>query len=289
MRFITILLFIAQCSFAQNIRIATYNVENLFDTINAPASYDNEFTPTGKSRWTSEKYRSKAKKLRSVITAIAPSAMGICEVENATVLHDIMPDGFRYVHYDSPDLRGIDVALIYNPQKMTIVRSEPINVSDRYRTRDILRVDAEVGELPFTILVVHLPSRRGNSAAAAVQRANIHRMIDSIATTIPNVIVCGDFNMNPSRTLLSKLYNTAERPYQKGSGSYAYHDIWQMYDQIFISYSLKPYLQCDATVYRSVELIEERGRFTGYPRKGVPSDHLALYVDLVISGVRSAK
>lgn len=286
MRLLITLLALSQLAVAQNIRIATYNVENLFDTINAPAKSDGDFTPEGKKKWNTAKYRAKVEGVRQAIESVGASAMGLCEVENATVLREVLPAGYRFVHYDSPDIRGIDVALIYDPVKFQVTSSEPITVSKRYKTRHILRVDGTAGRLPLTIIVAHLPSRLGNSTTAALQRYNVGKMIDSIASTAKNVIAIGDFNQNPSPQLLRKLYNTTAEPYKQGKGSYAYRDVWMMYDQIFVSQPLRPFLNGDAKVHNSSDLIEHKGRYRGYPRKGKPSDHFPVYVDIHSTNTR---
>lgn len=280
MKFIIVFILTINFAMAQNLRVACYNVENLFDTINAPDVNDNDFTPKGKNHWSSEEYIAKTTKLKSTIQNIAPSIMGVCEVENEAVIADIIPDGFRYVHYDSPDSRGIDVALIYDPRAVQVVRSEPIAVSESYRTRHLLRVDALCNGVEITFLVAHLPSRRGASPTAKFYRGHITSIMDSLAQTVNNMVICGDFNQNPSQELLKQLYNTTLSPYKMGKGSYAYRDTWQMFDQILISYSLKLHLISDATIHNHPLLIQQQGRYSGYPLRGDPSDHLPVYIDL---------
>lgn len=280
--FIFALLLQITVSMAQNVRIATYNVENLYDTINAPAVSDGEFTPTGSRKWNTAKYETKIEEVSRSIANVKADIMGLCEVENATTLRAVMPSGYRFVHYDSPDVRGIDVALIYDPTVLRVNSSEPIRVSPTYRTRHILRVDGVIGTTPVTLIVAHLPSRLGNSTTAAIQRYNVGKMIDSIAATAENVVVMGDFNQNPSPQLLKKLYNTTAQPFKDGKGSYAYRDVWQMYDQIFVSTPLRFSLIGDAVVHRPQELIEHKGRYRGYPKKGHPSDHLPVYIEMVL-------
>lgn len=256
-------------------RVAFWNLENLFDTINAPAVADNEFTPTGQYRWTGDKYRAKTTRIRATIEMLNPVVMGLCEVENSDVIADILPPAYGYVHYDSPDIRGIDVALIYDQRRVDVLSSEPVRAVGARSTRDLLRVDMVVDGLPLTVVVAHLPSRRGNDPRASLQREAISRQLDSLSRTAHNIVICGDFNRNPSKDLLPLLYNTSSAAYRSGRGSYAYRDVWQMYDQIFVS----NHLRTEVNIFTE-GLIQRSGRFKGYPAKGAPSDHLPVFVDL---------
>lgn len=265
---ILLLLLFVQPLFSQkSVRVAFWNVENLFDTINPP---NIRYTT-----WTGEKYIEKTSNLKRVITDLNPAIMGLCEVENSEVIEDILPDGFRYIHYDSPDPRAIDVAMIYDPRIVELISSEPIRAHIKRRTRDILRADFNIHGNQYTIFVVHLPSKRGNDPQAQIDRQVINRQIDSLITTQPQVIVCGDFNQNRNRNLLPNLYNTSAQSYAEGRGSYAYRDTWQMYDQIFVSNSLRT-----EVLIHTKGLIQPFGRFKGYPYRGKFSDHLPVFIEL---------
>ncbi len=160
--------------------VAFYNVENLFDTINDPKTFDDNRTPEGKDLWTLEKYEDKIKNIAKVISEIgedssntAPAIIGLCEIENLTVLEDLVnhptlaPFNYKIVHYDSPDKRGIDVALLYQESFFTVQNSEakPLIIyyeedqKRRFFTRDQLLVSGSLNGEKVNIIVNHWPSR----------------------------------------------------------------------------------------------------------------------------------
>ena len=150
-----------------------YNVENLFDTQDDPKINDEEFTPGGKVPWTDERLNTKIKQIGQVMTDIASPAMpdlvGFAEVENIRVLEMLVSSAslnktkYNIVHYDSPDERGIDVALIYNPSTFKVIESAPLQVvlPGNDLSRDILYVKGKVksGDI-LHVFVNHWPSRR---------------------------------------------------------------------------------------------------------------------------------
>ena len=275
-----------------------YNLENLFDTINEPGRYDDDFTPRGRNKWDTPKYYDKLSALSRAINLFAPDILGVCEAENRAVLEDLARQpalerlGYDVIHYDSPDPRGSDVALIYRRDRITVLSSEPVTAPGGRATRDILRVEASSGELTFSIYIVHLPSRRGNDPAATRQRWQIVEALDRFceaelsADPARCVIVAGDFNDNPDskmlRGIFGSMYNATAKPFAQGKGSYAWRDVWQMYDQILVSDNMKSVgkwrLEGDATVINRPELLQNSGRFASYPAKWKVSDHLPVMV-----------
>jgi predicted extracellular nuclease len=245
-----------------------YNVENLYDTQNDPKTTDDEFTPAGKVPWTEERLETKIKHIGQVISEIAnpamPDLVGFAEVENLQVLEmltssaELVKTKYSIVHYDSPDERGIDVALLYNPLTFKIVTSEPLKVilPDNDLTRDILYVKGKLnsGEL-LHVFINHWPSRREGSeqseakrmAAASVLRAKLDAIqkLDKSA----NILILGDFNDEPSNKSISEgikakspeqpytndnIYSLLYPEYKKGEGSLYYKD-WDLFDQIIVS------------------------------------------------------
>jgi predicted extracellular nuclease len=255
---------------------AFYNVENLFDTEDDPKIDDSEFLPTAKSQWTPERYQKKLEHLAQVIAAMSfPAAIGVCEVENARVLQDLVAQpalkaqGYNFVHYDSPDERGIDVALLYKPSVLSVKSSEPLKVQFTGKdagdkTRDILRVNASLkGGYAVTFYVNHWPSRRGGEAesvarrkdAAMTVRQNVDALFKEDADT--KVVILGDLNdepenesiqttlgataYNPMSKILpptDALYDLAALPKQRGLGSYYYNNGWSMLDHIIVNGAL---------------------------------------------------
>ncbi|MBL0341482.1 MAG: endonuclease/exonuclease/phosphatase family protein [Bacteroidetes bacterium] len=199
-----------------------YNLENLFDTINDPLINDEEFLPSGTKLYTGKVYVDKLKNLAEVISQLAieetpdgVSLLGVAEVENRSVLEDLVVQpkiknrNYKIVHFDSPDARGIDVGLIYNPTYFKVLESAPLNVPLKnadgtpYATRDVLWVYGLFNGEPLHVFVNHWPSRRGGEEASAPGRALAAGVakakMDSIRAKNPDakVILMGDLNDDP--------------------------------------------------------------------------------------------
>jgi len=203
--------------------VAFYNVENLFDTKNNPNTLDDDFTPDGKKHWTHKRYRNKIKKLSSVISQLGtqksfytPAIVGLVEVENAKVVSDLISHPnlskhhYGFVHYDSPDERGIDVALLYKKELFEYLSSETYTTyveneeGERDYTRDVLLVKGKLkGELLY-ILVNHWPSRRDGAEETSYKRIKAAENVRNIISEIRKLdadarfIVMGDFNDDPT-------------------------------------------------------------------------------------------
>ena len=161
------------------IAVGFYNLENLFDTIHQEGVRDYEFTPEGTNRWTSERYKRKLENMSDVISQISgkgPAILGVSEVENQGVLNDLinMPKlkdlNYGIVHYDSPDARGIDVALLYMKNIFNLHGSKtfPVKLEGEpdFKTRDILLATGDIDGDIFHFMVAHWPSRLGGEKAA---------------------------------------------------------------------------------------------------------------------------
>jgi predicted extracellular nuclease len=256
-------------------RVAFYNLENLFDTVDGPND-DAEFLPASENRWNTERYQSKLKNMAKVIDSIAPDILGVVEVENAFVLEDLrkhchsmhvsqtvavenedrkpLGSDFEIVHRESPDARGIDVALIYNRQKFyaTGVYMTSVALADGYKTRDIMRVhlvERLTGD-SLAIFVNHWPSRRGGAASAASRMAAAAALTQTLQNnpSIPaNYLLMGDFNDDPEDPSITEglqagdafhsIVNLAftARAADSTIGTLAWHTGWNMFDQIMVS------------------------------------------------------
>lgn len=278
--------------------VAFYNVENLFDTINNPTIRDDEWTPKGSRHWTSQRYFKKLDNLARVMSEIGmhenpnpPTFIGCAEIENRGVLEDLIKQPklidkeFGIIHFDSPDHRGIDVALLYQKKYFKpvtysniplIIYKKPIvsatdtieNKKRRVFTRDQLLVSGFLDGEEINIIVNHWPSRSGGEqksspfreAAGALNR----KIIDSLQRINPKtkVITMGDFNDGPYNksvkvTLGAKankadvpefgVYNPFEDMAKKGMGTIAYRDSWDVFDQILVTESL---IKTDFSSYR---------------------------------------
>jgi predicted extracellular nuclease len=251
-------------------RIAFWNVENLFDTINDPKIDDEEFLPNGKMKWTSERYLTKINNLAKEILAIGdgkgPDILGMSEIENEGVLIDLTQktalknQKYGIVHYDSPDKRGIDVALIYKTDKFKVVESKAVFTKmpvDTILTRDILVVKGVLNKKDtIYILVNHWPSRRGGNDDASAERRmfaakNLRHIEDSLLKKFPmaKILAMGDFNDEPTNLSIQSLsyeknpdvgfIDLMDSLKAAGDGSYHYRKEVNMLDQILISRSLQ--------------------------------------------------
>lgn len=258
--------------------VAFYNLENLFDTINNNGKYDLEFSPQGSRRWDADKYYKKIDNLartiaamKSPTTPMGPAIIGVSEIENRSVMEDLVhaeplrPWMLQVVHHDSPDRRGVDVGLLYNPRMFRVidVTNTPLIIPEnpRFRTRDQMCVTGILGGDTVSIIVNHWPSRLGGQqqssylreAAAALSR----HIADSIWAIRPGqpVIVMGDLNDDPQDISCAKVLGGAKQPdnvgpdgfynpfwkmLDDGIGTLAYKGSWNLFDQIVISGGLLP-------------------------------------------------
>jgi predicted extracellular nuclease len=250
--------------------IVSYNVENLFDTINDPAIPDEEFLPEGEKKWDNEKYHKKLNDIVKVISEIntleLPEIIGLVEVENQTVLNDLVNTGalrnggYGIVHEESPDYRGIDVALIYREDAFLVIRHEAIPVTfpddPEFRTRDILHVTGQIRNKVIHIFVNHWPSRIGGEEKTEPKRVLaagiLKKQVDQIfaADAKANIIIMGDMNDEPTNKSLeltlgaeapesgSKLVNLMTPDKITGLGTYFYNGDWNMLDNMVVSESV---------------------------------------------------
>jgi len=240
-------------------RVAFYNLENLFDTVDGPND-DAEFLPNSANAWNGDRYNSKLRNMAKVIDSIAPSILGLVELENAFVLEDlranssVMKGKFEIAHRESPDIRGIDVALMYNAELFRIsgIYMTPITLPDGYATRSIMRVhlvEKGTGD-SLAVFINHWPSRRGGAASAAsrmVAAASLAQTLQNNPTIPANYLIMGDFNDDPEDPSITEglqagdafhsIVNLAFLARQADStvGTIAWHTGWNMFDQIMIS------------------------------------------------------
>lgn len=253
----------------ETIRVAFWNVENLFDTYDDTCRNDDAFTPKGENRWTEKRYRKKLNNIAQTVVAMGdngtaalapPVLMGLAEVENDKVLRDLCEGtslrrfNYKSVHYDSPDRRGIDNALLYRKDYFNIINTQAVTVSDSvegFFTRDILMVTGTVPQGDTIVIIVnHFPSKRGG-AEADRNRMNVAKrlreVMDSTAAKHPcsAIIVVGDFNASPSEAVIRKTlmgngddYINLMSNNPVGEGSYKYQGNWDFIDQIIVCKSM---------------------------------------------------
>lgn len=293
-------------------RIVAYNVENLFhpdvDSINS----DTSFTPDGKYHWTYSKYRRKVQNIAQVLTTIGQfngiDIVGLCEVENEQCVSDVCTllrrFNYRYIHFDSPDRRGIDVALLYRPTfRILSAYPIPILLPDSATTRDILCVSGVYNTSDtLCLFLCHLPSQLGGVASSNRKRDAAYQVlqhhIDSVLTCSPatQIVVMGDMNAAPQDNL-HRMHN-AMLPLEKTArkapflsdiprGTHKYNGVWTFIDQFYLSDNLQPI--SDVSVYSAPYLLEEDERYLGFKPKRTYigfryqvgySDHLPILLTL---------
>lgn len=308
-------------------RIMFYNVENYFDTEDDYETEDDEFLPVGFYHWTKAKFEKKRNDIANVIEAIGysvpPALVGLCEVENRFALEQLTQQTslnkyeYAILHSDSPDVRGIDVALLYLPQYFTLIDSAFHNVNNERKTRDILYAKGILGNIDtLHVFVNHWPSKRDGEKETEAFRMEaaktLRSKIDSILSfnQLANIIAMGDFNDLPnSRPIVeglkardvvdslthNNLYNLALPFAEQGEGSSKYKGKWQLVDMLFCSRNLidnTNNLYCnpsDFTIFKADFLLEEDKTDKGVKPKrtlagpryiGGVSDHLPVYIDI---------
>lgn len=299
------------------VSVGFYNLENLFDYERDTTIRDSEFTPWGKRAWTEEKYAEKQANMAYVIsqmgidvTPAGLSILGVSEIENKRVLEDLVSQdalkdrNYKIVHRDSPDRRGIDVAMIYNPLHFTVEDVEMVNINfilddlDTLRTREIMHVTGLLDGDKTHVLVNHWPSRSGGEKRSASRRnkaaQTCKNLIDKLKAENPDVkvILMGDLNDDPTssstkgilrakgklKQVKSKdMFNPMYDPYRRGLGSNAYRDNWSLFDQIILSPGLLDkkqdgYFFYKANIFNKKYLIQRSGQYKGYPFRTFSGD-----------------
>ena len=255
--------------------VVFYNLENLFDVYDDPETHDEEFTPTGVKQWNEIKYQKKLSNMERVLFDIAaiqreyPIVIGVSEIENRTVLEDLVSQpklkgaNYRICHYDSPDARGVDCAFLYRSDVFKLEGSDNIKLVvdelPNFRTRDLVVMWGTIEGEPFYFLVSHWPSRLGGKEASQFKRdacaKQIREIKDSLLAENPatKVIVMGDFNDDATDASITKVmgakakvkelergdfFNPYNQMLRAGIGTLAYQDVWNLFDHICVTENL---------------------------------------------------
>ena len=304
-----------------------YNVENYFDTKDDPDKNDDDFLPEGKKHWTYSKMEEKRNSIAKVITAVGEGApvaiVGMCEVENDYVLASLVKYsplkncGYKFIHYDSADKRGIDTALLYDPNQFSPISSRPLrkDFNDGKLTRDVLYVSGKTsfGDT-LHVFVCHTPSRIGGKNKSEHYRMAVMSMVrqhtDSIMSINlnANIIIMGDFNDSPidksicvalgaqqletpyrNENLYNMFYQFMKNPF---FGTHKYQSQWSILDQIIVSGNLlnsgrlKPE---SAYIFKATFLLEAdkknlnvrpKRTYNGLKYNAGYSDHLPVIIKL---------
>lgn len=312
------------------VRVMFYNVENLFDTQDDPGKNDEEYLPGGIRNWTEGRYWAKQNAIARVITALggwsAPELVGLCEVENRAVLADLVTRsalkrvGYDFIHEESPDMRGVDVALLYRPEKFRPFHHIALRLRFPFdtaaKTRDILLVSGRL--MPHDTLHVfvnHWPSKFGGAKETEPRRLfaaqTVRKACDSLFRLNPRakILIMGDLNDEPFEPSIREglrafppkevsrpddLYNLAADIRQ--GGTHKFQQYWHVIDQIIVSEGLMKAGNGFAVRGDGMHIFDApfllvrdethlgfkpNRTFEGMRYNGGFADHLPVYVDLV--------
>lgn len=297
----------------KEIGVAFYNVENLFDTEDDPKIADEEFLPSGKYAWTEDKYKIKLANIAKVLSQLAkdgPEFFGLVEIENATVVRDLLSQkaltevaNYKFVHENSRDARGVDVAFCYNPAVFSYVAHKafaPKFTDKNKKSRDFLVVEGKVAGEQMYVIVNHWPSRREGQEKSEVFRVeeatHVRQVCDSVLkkNAKAHIIVMGDFNDDPENKSMSEtmgakstvseaaksgFFNTMTNVLDPNSkGTLMYDGKWDLFDQFLLSSNLVngkskvQYLPNSADVFRPEWLTVGFGKGKDNPKRSIFRD-----------------
>ena len=302
---------------AEPLRIVSYNVENLFhpehDTILKDERIrglegeriidkdDYEWTPEGERRWSYTRYYRKEENIARVLTSMGEwsgvDIVGLQEIENAAVVkrlcYTMRRNEYDFVHYESPDPRGIDVALIYKKSRVDTIRTRKLSCEEReLKTRDILYVCAQVDKQDtLHFFVCHLPSQRGGKAESEWKRKAAKEVLQTAIDSVyalhsdAKIIVMGDMNSEPKNDLKGLVNRMIEERY----GTHKYQGRWTCLDQFYTSTNLQ---KISAVTIYDAEWIQEpdekylglkpKRTYNGFQYQNGYSDHLPIQLILNI-------
>ncbi len=287
-------------------KIMFYNCENYFDTYHDSLKSDEEFLPNGKKYWTWKKYIEKQNHVGQVIIAVGgwqpPDLVGLVEIENQNVLEGLVKYSpiknfdYKIIHKESPDQRGIDVGLLYLPDRFKPLKETFYNITFPFapnsKTRDVLYCKGILGKTDTVhVFINHWPSRWGGQKETEPKRMFVAKLVrskaDSILNVNPlsNIIIMGDLNDYPDdQSLLTgmrashdfdtinskEIYSLSYLLMLAGQGSHKYHGEWEILDQIMISGGLllkRNKIYCttnDAHIFKKDFLLEKDEKYTGF-------------------------
>ena len=300
---------------ADTLRVLFWNLENFFDWRNDSTSVSEaEFSSKGERHWSWKRFQEKADAIAKSILWTAghegglPDVIGFAEVENALVLKRLLQGtalrklDYKMVHYDSPDPRGIDVALLYRSSRLQLIKAYPIHLFQAdtlLRTRDILLVQLKPPNADtVSFLVNHHPSKYGGKAVSEPRRQiaveRLKFLADSLAPC--HIVAMGDFNDTPAnpvfKLLEPSLVNLAEPLHRKGEGTIKYQGKWELIDMFFVSPELAasamkilriPFLMVEDKAYSGEKPLRT---YSGPRYQGGVSDHCPIWLT-VVSSLRS--
>lgn len=310
MRTLLVCLLLAINSPSDSLKVLFWNVENFFDWRNDSTSVsDAEFSSRGDRRWTRKRFRAKCDAIaKAILWAGAPDVIGMAEVENAHVLKRLLQEtvlrklDYRIVHFDSPDPRGIDVALLYRASRVELLHAQPCHLyaedSTVMATRDILLAQIRTSARDnIGLLVNHHPSKYGGAATSGPRRRmalmRLRQLADSLrAEGTLRILAMGDMNDTPENSafqLLSPvLENRAAELHRKGEGTIKYEGRWELIDMFFASAEARagpmrilmiPFLMTQDSAHTGTKPLRT---YSGPRYIGGVSDHCPISITLIM-------
>lgn len=296
--------------------IGFYNQENLFDTIHDEGKNDYEFLPSGSYKWNALKYEHKIQNMSKALSEIGTDMLpkvgcaiiGLSEVENSHVLDDLIKQqplaerGYKYIHVEGPDKRGVDCAFLYNPNLFTpettvlvpYVYDLQEDIDKDRQTRGFLTVTGTLGGEKIAVIVCHLPSRGATSYYRELGGKQLKAVKDSLQKVNPKIkiMIMGDMNDDPFNKSMAEALG-AQREIQKvelfglynpfwntlvkdGNGTLYYKGAWNLFDQIILSQNLldqkqnKKYKELTFykhAIFKRDYLIQQEGKYKGAPKR----------------------
>ena len=308
--------------------VAFYNMDNLFDTIHDEVKNDYEYLPNGANQWNTMKYKAKLKNMSEILSKLAtdklpmgPAIIGVSEIENNRVLEDLLKQpaladrGYKYIHYEGEDQRGVDCAFFYNPELFELDHSKLlpyIYINDTiHKTRGFLIASGKMAGEKMHFIVNHWPSRGAASPARERAGEQVRAIKDSLLKEDPEakIVIMGDMNDDPMDKSMAvslgakrklnevgptDLYNPWWDTLKKGYGTLMYQGKWNLFDQIVFNGNL---LGSDRStlkyfkheIFNKDFMFQKEGKYKGYPKRtqagGVwlngYSDHLPTIIYLI--------
>lgn len=313
------ILFAGNTNTRDTLYILNWNLENLFDTVDDPEKDDNEFLPDGTKQWTVERFNEKIKNLSAVLQTVnkgkGPDLFTVEEIENLSVLkklaNNVSSRNYGFVHFESPDQRGIDCGLVFDSDKFSLLENKAleIDLGKNSKTRQILYAKLKHKEQIFHIYVNHWPSRVGGTEKSEQKRIiaakTLRQHLDILNQDDKNakVLILGDFNDEPADSSISfylgarcseneKLVNLSCNLKSKGQGTLKYRDDWNMLDQIITTtdffkgnFTVVP---SSFTIIKPEFMTEKDGKYKGNPKPtfggknflGGYSDHFPVLIKI---------
>lgn len=300
-------------AYGQHVSIAFYNTENMADTLDDPRTDDKDFTPEGRYRWDSEKYRTKIEHIARVVDDLNADVTGLCEIENENVLRDLMyamRTSYNYIYRPTRDRRGMDIALLYRGD--TFFPDSIRQAGARSVPREFLVVKGKLAGTEVVLIICHMPSQANKPSYRENAAKQLRLQMDKLQAETPclPIIIMGDFNMSPDSYTARKILNV--RPHdakkhddrqlyfstpftelsRKGYGSYIYKDKRQIFDWIAVTGNCAPGTKSRLTdnygIFIRDYMVHTKGPKKGYPVRsfdsgiydGGYSDHLPVFITL---------